>query len=234
MVMKRSSRAAKPRLLKDSLGSDSTRELTSLIQQACLVAKDSAANGCEFIANSSKMAFLAVKDCEKELDRIERQVDEKITQAITEVTEDEARQLLACLKFSTDLERVGDLAWTATKQIHGLPDPLHPEDRRDLAEMARVLEQMLDRAYEGFRDHNVDAAAWVLKTDARMNQTCHSVFQRHLGGEEREREYSTTLLFAAQALERAGDHAKNLAEEVFHLVEGRSLRHELKRRRPWT
>ena len=198
------------------------------------MAKDSASNTREFVSNSSKMAFLAVKDCEKELDRIERQVDEKITRAITEVTEAEARQLLACLKFSTDLERIGDLAWTATKQVHALVDPLLDEDRRDLTEMANVLEQMLNRAYEGFVNHNVDAASWVLKTDARMNQTCHSVFQRHLDGEERRREYSTTLLFVAQALERAGDHTKNLAEEVFHLVEGRSLRHELKRRRPGT
>ena len=150
------------------------------------------------------------------------------------MNEDEARQLLACLKFSTDLERIGDLTWTATKQVHGLTGPLLQGDRRDLAAMASTLEQMLDRAYVGFVEHNVEAASWVLQTDARMNQTCHSVFQRHLEGEERRREYSTTLLFVAQALERAGDHAKNLAEEIFHLVEGRSLRHELKRRRPGT
>ena len=229
--MKRTARQSAP-VPKDESRTESTHELTNLIQQACLVAKDCAANAGEFVSNSSKMAFLAVKDCEKELDRIERQVDDKITRAITEVTESEARQLLACLKFSTDLERIGDLAWTATKQVHGLMDPLVNEDRRDLAEMAGVLEQMLQRAYEGFVHHNVDAASWVLQTDARMNQMCHTVFQRHLEGEERRREYSTTLLFVAQALERAGDHAKNLAEEIFHLVEGRSLRHELKRRRP--
>src|SRR4051812_17117205 len=147
--MKRGSRQTKPlRRSKSAQGTESTRELTSLIQQACLVAKDSATNTEEFVSNSSKMAFLAVKDCEKELDRIERQVDEKITHAITEVSEGEARQLLACLKFSTDLERIGDLAWTATKQVHGLLEPLHHEDRRDLTEMAKTLEQMLDRAYE--------------------------------------------------------------------------------------
>jgi phosphate transport system protein len=231
--MKRALRPqAKTRHPVRSLATESTKELTDLIQQACLVAKDSASNASEFISNSSKMAFLAVKDCEKELDRIERQVDEKITHAITEVSEDEARQLLACLKFSTDLERIGDLAWTATKQVHALADPLLQEDRRDLAQMAATLQQMLDRAYMGFVEHDVDAASWVLRTDARMNHICHSVFQRHLEGEERRHEYSTTLLFVAQALERAGDHAKNLAEEIFHLVEGRSLRHELKRRRP--
>ena len=62
---------------------DSTEELSRLIRQACLVAKDSAFNVREFVRDSSKMAYLAVKDCEKELDRIERDVDERMTSAIT-------------------------------------------------------------------------------------------------------------------------------------------------------
>jgi phosphate transport system protein len=212
---------------------ESTKELTALIRQACLVAKDAASNVKEFVAHSSKMAFLAVKDCEKELDRIERRVDDQISSAITEVTEAEARELLACLKFSTDLERIGDLAWTATKRLQGATKTLQREDSRDLIQMAEILEEMLDHIHQGFVEHDVDAAGWVLQTDARINQTCDAVFHRHLQSTDRRRhEYSTNLLFVAQAFERAGDHAKNLAEEVFHLVEGRSLRHETKRRRP--
>ena len=49
---------------------ESTGELTDLVRQACLVARDAAFNVREFISNSSKMAFIAVKDCEKELDQI--------------------------------------------------------------------------------------------------------------------------------------------------------------------
>src|ERR1043165_6953091 len=84
-------------------------ELTKLVLQACLVGKDAAYNLRDFIENSSNMAFISVKDCEKELDRMERRVDEEIPHAITEVTEAEARELLACLKFIIDLERIGDL-----------------------------------------------------------------------------------------------------------------------------
>src|SRR5215813_2056642 len=104
-------RRAKPRPAAppSALDTASTKELTDLIRQACLVAKDSAANTGEFIQTSSKMAFLAVKDCEKELDRIERKIDERLASAITEVTEPEAHELLACLKFIIDLERIGDL-----------------------------------------------------------------------------------------------------------------------------
>lgn len=221
--MKRTRRAA----TKESA---STRELTGMIRQACLVAKDGASNTREFVGNSSKMAFLAVKDCEKELDRIERNVDEKITGAITEVTEPEARELLACLKFITDLERIGDLCWTVTKRLHSGEAQLLPPDRRDLLKMAQTLEEMLDHIHRGFIDRDLTAASWVLQTDAQMNQTCRALFQRHLEHSDPDsRDYSTNLLFVAQAFERAGDHTKNLAEELYNLVEGRSVKHEVKR-----
>jgi phosphate transport system protein len=212
---------------------ESTRELTDLIRQACLVAKDSAFNVREFVGESSKMAFLAVKDCEKELDRIERKIDEKITRAITEVTEAEARELLACLKFIIDLERIGDLLWSIAKRLQGITTHLSREDSRDMREMAEIVEQMMERIHQAFVDRDIEAANWVLQTDSRIDQTCRAVFHRHLENtDRRRREYNTNLLFIAQAFERAGDHAKNLAEEVFHLVEGRSVRHEVKRRLP--
>lgn len=211
---------------------DSTAAMSELIRQACLVSKDAAFNAKEFISDSSKMAYLAVKDCEKELDHIERTVDEGITSAITEVTEPEARELLACLKFIIDLERIGDLVWTAVKRLHNVKAHVVGEDSRDLLSMVGILETMLDRIYHGFVDRDVAAAGWVLQTDARMNLACRAIFDRHLARNDNlEREYSTNLLFVAQALERAGDHTKNLAEEVYHLVEGRSVRHEGKRHR---
>jgi len=110
--------------------------MTDLIRQACLVAKDSAFNVREYTRDSSKMAFLAVKDCEKELDRIERKVDESITGAITAVSEGEARELLACLKFIIDLERIGDLLWSAAKRLQVLGTQLSKEDSREVGEMA--------------------------------------------------------------------------------------------------
>ena len=212
---------------------ESIRKMTDLIRQACLVAKDSAFNVGEYTRDASKMAFLAVKDCEKELDRIERKVDESITGAITAVNEAEARELLACLKFIIDLERIGDLLWSAAKRLQILGAQLSKDDSREVAEMAGILESMLERIHQGFLNRDVKAAGWVLQTDARIDEACRAIFRRHLEKADRhEREYSTNLLFIAQAFERAGDHSKNLAEEIFQLVEGRSLRHELKRRSP--
>ena len=211
---------------------DSTRELTGLALQGCLVAKDASSNLRDYIQTSSKMALLAVKDCEKELDHLERRIDERITSAITEVTENEARQLLACLKFIIDLERIGDLTWTVAKHLQKLQTRLHPKDGRDLTIMSEVLEKMLARVHDGFASRDLESATWVMRTDAEIDQACHSVFRRHLANPDlSRRDYSTNLLLMAQAFERAGDHAKNLGEELYHLVEGRSLRHEGKKSR---
>ena len=114
---------------------------------------------------------------------------------------------------------------------------LSKEDNREVGEMAGILESMLEKIHQGFLNRDVEAAGWVLQTDARIDEACcanFSFFRRHLEKtDRREREYSTNLLFIAQAFERAGDHAKNLAEEIFQLVAGCSpLCMKLKRRSP--
>jgi phosphate transport system protein len=210
---------------------ESTREMTGLVEQACLVAKDAAFNLRDFLENSSNMAFIAVQDCEKELDRAERKIDDGITSAITQVTEPEARELLACLKFIIDLERIGDLTWSVTQRLQRLAPKILKDDRRDLIAMADILEKMLEAVHRGFVNRDLETANWVLQTDPQIDQVCRGVFRRHLESKSKDqsRDYSTNMLLMAQAFERAGDHAKNLGEEVVHLVEGRSVRHERKR-----
>jgi phosphate transport system protein len=211
--------------------SDSTKEPTETALRACLIAKDAAYNARDYIATASRMAYLAVKQCEKELDQIERQIDESTPGAITEVTEPEARQLLACLKFTIDLERIGDLIWSVARRLHRLPNRLDREETGYLINMAETLQEMLSRVYEGFSTRNLALAESALRMDSKMDDACHAVFRRYMESGAQERSYEVTnLLFMAQALERAGDHAKNLAEELFHLVEGHSVRHIKKSR----
>ena len=218
---------------KDVQDLESTKEMTGLVEKACLVAKDAAFNLRDFLENSSNMAFIAVKDCEKELDRAERKIDDGITRAITQVSEAEARELLACLKFIIDLERIGDLTWSVTQRLQRLTPKILRDDRRDLIAMADILERMLEVVHKGFVNRDLESANWILKIDSQIDQVCREVFRRHLENKSKgeRRDYSTNLLLMAQAFERAGDHAKNLGEELVHLVEGRSVRHEPKRPR---
>ncbi len=206
--------------------SDSTKELTELIARACLIAKDAAFNVQDYIENSSSLAFVAVKQCEKELDEIEREIDQSLPAAITEVTEPEARQLLACLKFITDLERIGDLLSSVAHGMQQLTSDLAAEDAALFKKMCVTLHSMLEEVHTGFVGHDVNAAKAVLRTDSEIDGACHKVFRRHFAvvGTNGSSD-SSRILFIAQAFERAGDHAKNLAEEIIHLVRGQSLRH---------
>src|SRR6202140_3175034 len=202
---------------------ESTKEMTGLVQQACLVAKDAAFNLRDFLENSSNMAFLGVQDCEKELDRAERKIDDGITHAITQVSEAEARELLACLKFIIDLNRIGDCTGWEPQPLQPLTPKILRDDPRDLIAMADILERMLEVVHKGFVNRDLESANWILKTDSQIDQVCRAVFQRHLESKSKgPRDYSTNLLRVAQAFERAGDHTKNLGEELVHLVEGRS------------
>ncbi len=205
-------------------------ELTALVIRGCLIARDAVFNVRDFLADGSRLAFLAIKDCEKELDQIERKVDDQLPEAITRVGEAKARELLACLKFITDLERIGDLAYNAVVQLESRREKLPAADSRQLVEMAALLCQMLEQVHRGFVERDVSEAQRVLKSDPEVDRLCHALFHRHLAEPKSlTGQKNFDILLAAQALERIGDHAKNLAEELYGLSEGRSLRHNARK-----
>jgi phosphate transport system protein len=205
---------------------DETHPLVELALRACLVASDAAFNIKDFLNNSSRMAFLAVRDCEKELDRIEQEIDQRLPGAITDVGELEARELLACLRFSTELERIGDLLWGVCQRVHDLRPRLPKADSQQLIAIVEILQKMLQQIREGFTQRELDPASYVLRADREIDRVYKLFFRRHLQSEDDEHmQHHADLLLIAQALERAGDHATNLAEELFRLIEGRSLRH---------
>ena len=219
-------RAAKPTAAAS--GSD---DLSNLALKACLIARDAAFNVRDLLTNSSRMAFLAIKDCEKELDLIERQIDERLPAAITRVNEARARQLLSSLKCTTDLERIGDLVMSVALRVQARTSKMAAADVRQLVEMAEVLREMLDLVHKGFSTLNLDCARKVLQMDKDIDRSCHALFQKHLAETVAQGDNTGfDVLLMAQALERAGDHTTNLAEDLYSLIEGRSLRHMPKKR----
>jgi phosphate transport system protein len=206
-------------------------DLARLALKACLIARDAAFNVRDLLTQSSRMAFLAIKDCEKELDLIERQIDERLPAAITRVNEARARQLLSALKSITDLERIGDLVMSMALRVQARTSKMAASDIRQLVEMSSVLREMLDLIHRGFTTLDLECARKVLQMDKEIDRVCHGLFQKHLA--ETVAQGDTTgfdVLLMAQALERAGDHTTNLAEELYSLIEGRSLRHVPKKK----
>jgi len=107
---------------------------------------------------------------------------------------------------------------------------LPPADVRHLIQMSAVLHDMLNDIHRGFVSLDIENARQVLRMDAELDRICHAMFQRHLTDNNREKDsLGFDVLLMAQALERSGDHAKNLAEELYGLIEGHTLRHLPKR-----
>ena len=209
-------------------GSARTEQLATLSLKACLIARDAAFNLRDLLTQSSRMAFLAIKECEKELDMIEREIDERLPVAISRVGEARARQLLSSLKCITDLERIGDLTMSVAHRVHARTNRIPAADAKALSEMAVKLHDMLDVIYGGFVNLDLEAARRVLQMDKEIDRNCHDIFQKYLARTQNE-VASFDILLMAQALERAGDHTTNLAEELYSLIEGRSLRHAPKK-----
>jgi len=194
--------------------------------EACRVAKEAAATAAEGIATGSSPLLNSLREKEKELDTLDQEIDDGVTLAITQVTEPEARELLACMKFMIGLERIGDLLLSFASSAQAASGRLDPQDTRDLTHMATVLEKMLEDVGAAFSSRDVKKAVEVLRADAEMDRLRNLLFLRHIENPEGlPRQASLQVIFMTQSLERAGDHAKNLAEEVCHFVSGHTIRH---------
>jgi|SRR5579864_3566226 len=197
--------------------------------EACNLAKDAAAAAAEGIATGSTALLNSLRQRERELDTFDMEIDDAVTHAIAGVGPAEARELLACMKLMIGLERIGDLLLSFATSAQAAAGRIDPEDTRDLTRMATVLEKMLTDAGAAFSSRNVGKAVEVLRADAEMDRLRNLIFLRHIENPDNaSRQASLQVIFMTQSLERAGDHTKNLAEEVCHFVSGHTVRHVLR------
>src|SRR3984893_7236639 len=148
--------------------------------EACGVATEAAATAAEGIATASCALLNTLREREKELDRLDMEIDADVTVAITQVTESEARELLACMKFMISLERIGDLLLSFASSAQAVGPRIDPQDTRDLTHMATVLEKMLSDVGGAFATHDVKKAVDVLRADAEMDRLRNLIFLRHI------------------------------------------------------
>lgn len=132
------------------------------------------------------------------------------------------------LKMVTDLERIGDLAVNICERaidLHRLP-PLASSE--DISRMASAVQSMIRDAIDAFVQGNSDEAGNVMLRDDEVDELYHRVFRDILAGMLRDPsvvERGIHLQSVAKFLERIGDHATNLAEQVIFMVRARDVRH---------
>jgi len=107
--------------------------------QACRAAYIAAGIVAEGITTGVPSLLDGVRERERELDMLDRVLDQGVTSVITKVSEAQARELLACLKFIIDLERVGDLLLNCSNRAAAVVSRISLQDIRDLTLMASRL-----------------------------------------------------------------------------------------------
>lgn len=201
-------------------------KLLELTLRGCEVAQSAAALVARELSRGSQEFIDELRSKEEELDTLDREINEGVTAIINRSSDDQTRELLACLKFIIELERISDLQLSVGNRTITIASRLSVQDANELTNMAKIVAQMLGDIQESFTRRDVKNALRVLKADSELDRLRNLVFVRHIENHSNEPvSESFHVVFIAQALERCGDHAKNLAEEVCHLVSGCSVRH---------
>ncbi len=199
---------------------ESHKEVLALTLEAALLARAAAGSVAANVRNGS------CAKAEKELDELDKEVDEKLSYCISQASPEQVRELLACAKCVTDLERIGDLLANFCGRASIVGPRLADDDANDLTRTAVLLEKMLADFYESMATRDIERALAIFYADSQIDRLRNLIFIRHSENPEgAARKDSFNIILMAQALERAGDHAKNLAEEVIHLVTGKTARH---------
>src|SRR5512146_3511665 len=135
----------------DAAHAEPGAHIVELTQEALRIAKAAAGAAAEGIATGSKPILRTLRDREKELDSLDRDVDDLVTATITGASEAHARELLACMKFVIALERIGDLLLSFGNRAGSVAVRIQPQDVGELTMMASRLEKMLADVDIAFR-----------------------------------------------------------------------------------
>ena len=139
---------------------------------------------------------------------------------------DDLREIIAALKISSVLERIGDYAKNIAKRASVLAQSAQIEPIVIVPEMARVVTSMIKDVLDAYVDRDAALAAEVSARDQKVDDFYNSLFRSLLTFMMENPQHitpSTHLLFVAKNLERMGDHATNVAEMVYYAVTGERL-----------
>ena len=172
----------------------------------------------------------AVRVSDDEIDALELHIDslcERILALHTPVAVD-LRLILTAVKINTDLERIGDHAKNLAKSTAPLADWEAFLEQTELRALARTVRDELAGAAQAFLDQDADYAREIIERDEEANALYDGIFDTITRLSQKHPEGSEALIYlvtAAKALERIGDHAKNIAESIVFLEEGKDIRH---------
>jgi phosphate transport system protein len=184
------------------------------------------------LAQFNADAALQVMATEDKVNQMEVDIDRELSSIIArrQPTARDLRLLMAISKTTANLERVGDEAAKIARMVRSIIDSgaartLPASELRVAADLASGL---LRKALDAFARLDTTTAVAILKEDDLIDKEFDGFVRKlitYMMEDPRTISASLDLLFLAKALERVGDHAKNIAEFIIYVVKGADVRH---------
>ena len=174
-----------------------------------------------------------VKESDNELDDLEVEIDDMGVLLLSQAPlASDLRLITVAMKFSQNLERIGDEATTIARRSLELSQEPQLKPYVDIPRMAHLALDMLNDTLEAFIHREPARAREVVLRDKQVD-AINKQLHRELASFMIEKPTTITrclnLMVISKALERIADHASNMAEEVVYLYEGQDVRHKLKK-----
>ena len=174
----------------------------------------------------------SIVETDRKVNELEKAIDDDCAHVIAkrQPTASDLRLVLGISKIVTDLERAGDEAKKIAKGVRRIYENGHLPAQygigiRHLAEAALT---MVRQALDAFARLDTPQAADVIRADTDVDAEFKSIIRQlitHMMEDPRTITTSIDIIWIARAIERIGDHAKNISEQVVFIVEGRDIRH---------
>ncbi len=179
------------------------------------------------LAQDSTAAARAVEQ-DPAVDALEREAEQFVIRllALRAPVAGDLREIVAALKISGDLERIGDYAANVAKRSLVLARHPHPYSLAGVGHMARLVQESLKLTIDAIGDADAEKAMQVWRSDKAVDEIYTSLFRElmtYMMEDPRNITPCTHLLFIAKNLERIGDHATNIAELIHYAATGEVL-----------
>lgn len=163
------------------------------------------------------------------IDAMQHEIEEKaiLTIARRQPMAVDLREIVGAMRVCNDLERIGDHAKHVGKRVVALDGDFNPQKLiHGVEHMAALVAGQLKRVLDAYASRDLAAALAVWNGDEEVDNLCTSLFRElltYMMEDPRNITFCMHLMFCAKDLERIGDHATNIAETVYYMIEGRPI-----------
>lgn len=170
-----------------------------------------------------------VVEQDREVDQFERDIGEQAIRvlALRQPIARDLRDVVSALKIVSDLERIGDYAANIAKRTIVLSQTAPAKPIRFITSMGRLAQTLTKDVIDAFAKRDAKKAVAVWLRDVEIDEMYTGLFRQlltYMMEDPRSITAGTHLLFMAKNIERIGDHATNIAETVYYMVNGESLK----------